>query len=145
MSNLIPPVVVQAIRTMLNTTIDIIGIDAKLYTPINVAHQQLDIYQESPENQYSDPIDTRVFIVRNPTTKQLRQWGLYEEDQASILCWLKNTQGLPQIQRGSYIDVETNHDTDIITHERYELVDEIVKHAHDSVLISCWVIAPYRK
>lgn len=141
--SLLPMDTIRAYRKNIDVTIQTYGIPCILYIPKNIEQQrELDIYHEEPDTQYYDSFETKTFIEWNPSTKRLRNLGIFVEDEIPIVAWFRIDH---MLKRGSYIKIMMNYDVSDNQFEEFELVDQLIRNAYDSTVVEAWRIAPRRR
>lgn len=141
--SLLPIDTIEALRTNINMVIDLYGFDAVLYVPQNREFQEkLDIYAESPDPNFSDPANVKTFIEWKPSTKRLRNLGIFVEGELPIIAWIR---GDLSIGRNSYLKIPLNYSMGKDNEEYFELVDQVVRNAYNATIVEAWKIVPYRR
>ena len=147
MSCLLSPQAINTIRGLVDMTIDHLGFDCDLYIPkpqVIPQRETLDVYMEKPaleDEKFEAPIKTRTFIEWKPDTKRLRNLGIFTEENLPILAWFK---GLTNLTRNAWIRIELGKDATTFSTDEFELVDCVVKHMYNAVVVQAWLIAPRR-
>ena len=152
MSHMLPRETVDCLRTQVNVSLDLYGIDCDLYVPNNLATTETyDIYQEPGDYTY-DHYTTKVFIQWNPNIYRLKAKGLYVDGELPIIVRLPYTATdddgetvAVDILRHSYISIEPEYvPSNYEGLEEFELVDIIVDKFHDKVVVKSFKAVPRR-
>ena len=143
MSQMIPQATVDVLRQYADISVQLYGIDCELYTTNNIASIDLNSPYTKPSDYTFNVIKTRVYIEWAADMHRLRKLGLFTEENLPIIAWLKWIPDSPV--NGSYIRVpmqfvpKPKYNTD-----EFELIENLVKAAHDAVVVSAFRIAPRR-
>ena len=142
MSKMIPQATVDTLRLFTDTSVDLYGIDCKMYVPLNLtAADQNDIYKTVSEINYS-MVETLVWIEWAPDVYRLRKLGIYVEDQTPQIAWFKNSLN---VVLHSYFSIPLQYiPKTLVGVEEFEVVDSVVKGLHDAIILNCFKIAPRR-
>lgn len=141
MSQMIPQITVNVLRSHQDISVDLYGIDCDLYIKDNSDAQELHIYDESPESTFKEKIITKVFIEWSPNKYKLRKLGLFVEQNVPIIAWLKHDENLVI---GSYFVISQQYVPKQYDTEKFELVTPIVRGSHDAEAVTCWKVVPLR-
>lgn len=136
--------VIDAIVTQYNNTVEIYGFPINLYIPVNADKQQFDVYMQEPQLKYKGPYETKAFVVWNPSMKQLRNFGIFTEEDVPLVVWMKTRDDLPLITQQSFFEMTMGYG-DVATKEYFELVTQVIKNAYNRVVVTAWTAAPLRK
>lgn len=144
-NTLLTNVVQNALITQFNNTIDLFGFPVEIYYPKNEEKQAADIYNTTPNLKYQGPYASRAFVSWSPSMKQLKNFGIFTEEENPILIWLKNREDLPRITTRTLVRIVMGYAGKGTSIEYFELVSEGIKNAYNKVIISAWSMAPFRK
>lgn len=141
--SILPIETINAYRKNLDMIIEIYGIACDIFIPKNTeVREKLDIYNESPDLKFEDPIPTKIWIEWNPTMKRLRNLGVFTDDEnLPIIAFVRADH---MIKRNAYFKLNLNYDVGENQAEEFEFVDRLVRKAYDATIIEAWKIAPRR-
>ena len=149
---MIPRESIDAFRNFNDVSLDNYGFDVDLYVPTNLKDMESsDIYRE-PEDYEFDHYTAKIFIQWNPSVYRLKQLGIYVENELALIVRLPNqclndsdVEVDVDILKGSYVKVALKYiPGNLQKYSEFELVDQIIKHAHDAVIIKAWKAVPRR-
>lgn len=152
MSKMIPRATIDVLRNFVDVSLDNFGFDCDLYIPTNMeALEELDIYVEPPDIEWTH-YTAQIFIEWKPSMYRLKKLGIFVEGELPIIVYLPNQctndSGVEvdvDIQRSSYVKVSLEYiPSDFNKYTEFELVDLIVKHAHDAVIVKAYKAVPRR-
>jgi len=143
MSNMIPQETVDAFRNFNDVAVDLCGIDCELYVANNLdVINMRDPYQIN-KVEFNAKVDTKVFMLFNPDAKQLRKYGIYTEKNIPVVAFFKNLD--PEVVIRSYFKIDMQYvPNQTVSSDEFEVVDTLIKHAHDAVLLNGYEVAPRR-
>jgi len=159
MSKLIPRRTIDAIRHMMDVSLDIIGIACTLYIPTNTTlstAEKLDVWSHHSDLAYLS-YSAMVYIDWKPKITRLRKLGLFKKDTALPILARFGNKATPLT--GSLAGVETEVDIhkqsyftitpefipeDYSGVEEFEVVDIAIDAFHDAALKKVYSIAPRR-
>ena len=144
MSGIIPPRLVQVVRTFNDFGVDIYGIECTLYVPTNLtALEPNDIYTAPADILYKQYEFQKVWITWFvPDLHRLRKLGVFAENETPILARFKN---FPDVTIQSYIKVESQYIPDSFDTDEFEVVDVMMKNMYDHEIYRTYKLAPRRK
>lgn len=152
MSKMIPRRTIDVLRNFVDVSLDNYGFDVDLYIPTNIETlQPLDVYAEPTDLKYTH-YTAKLFIEWHPSIYRLKNFGIYVEGELPIITYLPNqcTNDSDEevdvdILKGSYIKIPLEYiPNDFTKYTEFELVDLIVKHMHDAVLVKAYKAVPRR-
>jgi len=152
MSKIIPQESIDVLRDYVNVSLDAYGIDCDLFIPHNIEEvNPLDVYAKPADYEHYQ-YTTQVFIVWSPNTKQLKQLGVFSENELPIVGYFKNkatnTNNVEvdvDITIRSYIKIEPQFiPAKYIGVEYFEVVDTLIANMHDAVIVKVYKLAPRR-
>ena len=159
MSKLIPRRTIDAIRHMMDVSLDIIGIACTLYIPTNVSlntAEKLDVWSHHTDLAYLS-YSSMVYIDWKPKITRLRKLGLFKEGGTlPILARFGNkATPLTGSSAGTEIEVDIHKQSyftmapefipgDYVGVEEFEVVDIAIDAFHDATLMKVYSIAPRR-
>lgn len=143
MSLVIPQELVDALRHQSNFSVGHYGIDCLLNIPTNLdALDQADAYVGAPQHFTFTQRYSRVWIEWKPDVHRLRKLGLiYEEGDLPIIAWLPQS---PDVLLCSYIKVPIQYVPRQYKTDEFEIVENLIRGMHDSLVIGAFRIAPRR-
>lgn len=152
MSRMIPPETVAALRKFNDISVDNYGIDCTLYVPTNAdAIDAIDVYATPADVTYTTYLNQTVLMLWAPNQKMLRKLNIFTEDELPILAFFKNTykdvagNDVPlQVIIGSYVVIPFNFVPSTYETAEFEVVDIIIRHAHDATVTLAYKMAPRR-
>ena len=141
MSRMIPQETVNALRNFNDVSVDMYGIDCKLFIPGNqTVLESTDVYRKVEELTY-EGLDAKVFIEWSPNAKRLRKLGIYTEDDIPLLGWFKN---MPDIKTSAYIKVPIQYVPGIYDTDEFEVTNIVLKGMHDAEALKAYKLVPRR-
>jgi len=152
MSKMIPRRTIDTMRNFVDVSLDNFGFDCDLYVPTNIEDlETLDIYAEPTDFEFTH-YTAKIFIEWHPSIYRLKNLGIYVEDELPIIVYLPNQcigddseEVDVDIQKKSYIKVSLEYiPSDYSKYTEFELVELVVKHAHDAVLVKSYKAVPRR-
>lgn len=152
MSNMIPRESIDVFRNFNDIALDNFGFDVDLYVPTNLKDvESADIYREPEDFEYSH-YTAKIFIHWNPSVYRLKQLGVYVENELAIFVRLPNqclnddsVEVDVDILKSSYVKVALEYiPGNLQKYTEFELVDQLIKKAHDAVIIKAWKAVPRR-
>lgn len=136
--------VMSAIACQINNAIDMVGFPITIYYPVNELEQLNDVYNVTPKTRFKGPYETRIWINWNPSMKQLKNFGIFTEEDNPIIVYLKTREELPAITTNLLVRVKMGFEGGVEKYEYFQLVSQLIKAAYNSVVVSAWTMAPAR-
>ncbi len=149
---MIPRESIDVLREFNDIALDSFGFDVDLYVPTNLkAIEKADIYAEPEDFEY-DHYTAKIFIQWSPSVYRLKQLGVYVENELALIVRLpnqclndNNVEVDVDILKGSYVKVALEYiPGNLQKYSEFELVDQLIKKAHDAVIIKAWKAVPRR-
>jgi hypothetical protein len=158
MSRMLPRRSIDVFRQQVDVSLGMYGIDCHLFIPTNTSYneaEKLDVFAVANNYDYLE-YSAKVFIEWSPNTYKLKKLGLFTEDSIPILVWFGNKAvAVGGSEAGEEVDI------DIVLHsyftiepeyipnnykgtESFELVNFVVKHMHDAILVQGYLVVPRR-
>lgn len=146
MSDLVPRETIDALRHQFDLAVQKAGFDCDLYIPTNLDDiEDLDIFQTNNDVEY-EHYTCRIFVHWKPSIYRLKKLGVYVEDESPILVKFErsgvNDDGETvelNILKDSYVSVPLEYmPEDFAKRSEFDLVDIIIPHAHDAVIVHGW-------
>jgi len=155
---MIPRRLIDVFRHQVDVSLGNYGIDCKLYKPTNISYneaEKLDVFAVKDDYEFIE-YSAKVFIEWSPNLYKLKKLGLFTEDSIPILAWFGNKViAMEGSEAGEEVDI------DIVLHsyfivepeyipnnlkgtESFELVNPVIKHMHDAVLVQGFLVVPRR-
>ncbi len=142
--NLLSNQVLSVLSAQYNNVIDTVGFNVDIYFPVNELNQFEDIYNENPAIRFQGPYKTRVFVDWSPNIRQLKNFGIFTEEEAPIVIWLKNRDDLPKITTRSLVKITMSYTGGVESDEWFELNTEIIRNMYNKAVVSSWTMSPFR-
>ena len=149
---MIPRETIDVLRNFNDVALDAWGFDVDLYVPTNLIDvESADIYREPEDFEYNHYI-AKIFIQWNPSVYRLKQLGVYVENELALLVRLpnqclndNNVEVDVDILKGSYVKVALEYiPGNLRKYSEFELVDQLIRKAHDAAIIKAWKAVPRR-
>lgn len=142
MSRIIPQATINALRNFVDISVEIYGIDCKLFVPVNSTTIEANDAYTIPTDIQFKVSQTKVFIEWSPDTKRLRKLGIFTEDTIPLIVWFKNTPSLPM---GSFVKVDIQYiPGNFSDSDEFEVTDTLIKGMHDAVILQGYKAVPRR-
>jgi hypothetical protein len=152
MSKMIPQAAIDTFRQHQNVSVDNYGISCDLYIPSNLEDlEEKDIYVVPTDHTFIH-YTTLVWVEWSPTTRRLRDLGIFVEGELPILARFK-TEGQADdgtiqsvdVLVNSYIKVPLQYVPDKFEKtDEFEIVDLLTGPFHDATLTAIYKLAPKR-
>ena len=152
MSKMIPQATIDALRKMVDVSVDAYGTPCTLFIPNNLDELDAnDIYIRPSEIEY-DTYETLIWIEWSPNAYRLRNMGLFTEGDLPILARFgrdvtasNSTIQQVDVIKGSYIAIAPQYVPDKFEgQDEFEIVDVLIGKMHDAIVAKLFKIAPRR-
>ncbi len=152
MSKMIPQRSIDVFRQQLNVSVDNFGINCDLYIPSNLETLEVkDIYVVPADHTFVH-YTTLIWVEWSPTTRRLRDLGVFTEGELPIIARLKTeaqaddgTIRQIDVLMHSYVRIPHQFVPDRYSKtDEFEIVDLLTGPFHDATLTAIYKLAPRR-
>lgn len=149
---MIPRETIDVMRNFVDVSLDNYGFDVDLYVPTNKDDlEDLDVYAEPTDFEY-EHYTAKLFVEWHPSVYRLKKLGIFVEGELPIIVYLPNqctndsdVEVDVDILKGSYIKISLEYiPSDFDKFTEFELVELVVRHMHDAILVQSYKAVPRR-